>query len=243
MTSGSSSSSTSAIESCGVSDYLFAKGYSGGSISISRNNAQIVRVNGGSGGSYWCSNSNGGCTQNKRFTPTSGSAGSVSYSSSFITPTQRDNYENFGTVKMKWSDTNGFDSFKETTSGCGGDRGDLKSELYPILRSTLPEISIGTGGTNGNAGQKTSFGTIVAKGGTGNFDCNKDASKPDTGGNGVNRVIDTDVTYYGGAAGTKTSRNGGKGSGFGSGGGGAGKSGSSYGTGGAGAPGLLILRW
>lgn len=222
-------------------DIYFVGGNNGDNIHIYKNGYSMgAYVLGSKAGNYSC---NPGQALSYRFSVLTGSTATANFAGA--TDTNSDLiYSDYGVVYVKWSDKNESKDVVNTDPGCGGRSGSINSTLYPILSKKLPDVEIGLGGTNGNDGGDTRFGSLTAIGGGGDMICEYVGTNPNNGSNGSSLASPIgNATWAGGAAGKTTSVNGSNGVGFGSGGGGGAISGSYTGRGGSGAPGLLILRW
>lgn len=258
----------SIFTSCGTAARPIAfRGFNGQNISVLRNNISILSVQGSGAGTYACS-STLPCTN--RFKPVNGPDG-IAYAANVVSMLEQKYNVGIDTrVDISWSAKNASTRVFKKIPGCGGMSGEINSTLYPILKNTLPKITIGKPGKPGTLATSTTFGALKANSGENNKVCNP-TGNTNNGTAGISFDAIKGLVSKGGIAGisTTTSKiNGGIASSFGSGGGGGAYYSASdpvyitgktedennnkvlngvtrwyEGTGGKGGAGLLVISW
>ena len=156
------------------------KAKTGGKTALLLNGTEIISINGSKAGVTVCSSTNPpNCTN--RYTVTQGANGTLAKLSGLsdvvkMDPTTNSTYQNYptqdGVAIIRYSETKNPSTREFTPSGgCGGEAGQTAATLYPVLRDTVPSISIGIGGTPSRPATSTSFGSFPAAGGTTGGNC------------------------------------------------------------------------
>lgn len=196
-------------------------GYSGRDILITRNGSKMITVEGSKAGTYLCNSADVCSNHYQPIVGANGIATAYSYFNNVTKGFSNGSYEP-GTVVIRWSDYNNTSKSFKVKKGCGGTSGEIRSALYPILKNTLPDITIGKGGTADSDPTATSFGSLKAEGGANNKICSNNNSNYN-GMDGMTFNILKTITSAGGRGGISTPSdavNGSAAAGFVSGGGG-----------------------
>ncbi len=213
----------------------YYKGKDGGKTALLLNGAEFVSVNGSKAGVTVCSSTNPpNCTN--RYTVTRGANGTLGKATGmsdilYMDPSTNAAYQNYpsqdGVASIRYSTTKNSSTREFTPSGgCGGSAGQTSATLYPVLRDTIPSITIGIGGTPTRPATSTSFGSFPAAGGTTGGNCKTSSQTSGSDGDaatGIEKLVSTGgkgAPGVGQAGASAAKVNGENGTGYGAGGGG-----------------------